>query len=386
MSDITQNFRIVILMISNFGVADGGRETWAYNFIPRLLKRWPSVILDLIGLNRSGEPDNEPSLTHLLAGRGEVTFLHSTRQRYVALSMVGQAPRALSTRSLQTPDLVIGVGSAVELLVMQASPALRRAPKIIWLRTILVDEKSTKLPKPLRAALRSMEVRLLRTADLLIANGEDTARYYRDRGLSVVVIPNGIDIAHWNWRQRSWNAPLRVTFVGRLIAEKGVEQFLRLARALHDRGNFEFHVVGEGPLESEVRRALDEGWVVAHGAVSNSKVREILAETDVCVGFSFEGGGGGVSNALLEQMASGCVIIAWQNAIYAQLLDHSNAFLVRQGDVEGAQLALEEVLDQPAKAQRIAANARKTAENYSFEAHIDKFVAVAEVLLMEKRP
>src|SRR5690349_14839162 len=114
--------RIALLMISNFGVADGGRETWAYNFIPRLLERWPEVALDVIGLHRAGQQDNAAQVQALLRDRGSVTFLQSRRRRFPILSMLRQSPRSLSRARLAAPDLVIGVGSAIEALVIMLSP------------------------------------------------------------------------------------------------------------------------------------------------------------------------------------------------------------------------------------------------------------------------
>src|SRR5688572_15719887 len=136
-----RNLRITLLMISNFGVSDGGRETWAYNFIPRMLERWPDVLLDIIGLNRSGEPDNIPRLKALAPGRIGVTFLHSKRKSLPTLTVLRDAPVHLSKGLHHTPDLVIGVGSWMELLVVLRSPALNRAPRIVWLRTIWLHEK-----------------------------------------------------------------------------------------------------------------------------------------------------------------------------------------------------------------------------------------------------
>ena len=50
-------------MLSNFGRADGGRETWAYNFLPGLLERYPQLRLNIYGLRVDGEPDNEGTLS-----------------------------------------------------------------------------------------------------------------------------------------------------------------------------------------------------------------------------------------------------------------------------------------------------------------------------------
>lgn len=370
--------RITLLMISNFGGADGGRETWAYNFIPRLLKRWPGITLDIIGLHRAGQPDNRQRLSDLLGGRGSVTFLQSDRKRFPVLSMLRQAPSV----KLAAPDLVVGVGSAIEALVISLSPALRRARRIIWLRTILTDERAAQVPGWLGRTVRALEVRLLRSADALIANGEDTAAYYRAQGLTVTVIANGVDVHRWKADPPSLNRPVKVAFGGRLIREKGVAEFLAVAERMHGQG-FEFHVIGEGPLAPDVEQAQRARRVIHHGAKPNNELPSLISSMDVCVFLGLEGGGGGVSNALLEQMASGRVIIAWRNRIYRQLLDEGNAYLVPQGDVDGIERTLRDILDRPAEARRRAAAAQATAQSYSFDTHLDKFVALAQPLLTE---
>jgi glycosyltransferase involved in cell wall biosynthesis len=378
--------RIALLMISNFGVADGGRETWAYNFIPRLLRRWPGVTLDVIGLNREGEPDNSGRLLTILKDRGTVTFLHSRLRRWVLLSPLCDAPFQLSTTKHAAPDLVIAVGSIMELVVVLASPALRRAPRIVWLRTILADEKAARLPRWAIRLLRRVETPLLRSADLLIANGEDTAAYYRRRGLIVTVIANGVDVERWRADPPALNRPLRVLLVGRLMPAKGTLEYLELAKRLH--GNFDFQVVGDGPLDDLATRAHNEGWLVNHGSKPNSELPALLASVDVCVGFSFHSpdrGGGGVSNALLEQMAAGRVILAWRNAIYEQLLDENNAYLVPQGDVGATERILKEIRDRPEESLRRAAAARETAKRFSFDEHLRKFTDAVQPLLADQR-
>jgi glycosyltransferase involved in cell wall biosynthesis len=379
--------RIALLMISNFGVADGGRETWAYNFIPRLLRRWPGVTLDVIGLNREHETDNSERLLAILQKRGAVTFLRSRRRRWVVLSALRRDPPVqLLTKRQPAPDLVIAVGSIMELLVVLSSPALRRAPRVVWLRTILADEKAARLPKWAIRILRPVEIRLLRCAHLLIANGEDTAAYYRRRGLTVTVIANGVDAERWRSDPPALNRPLRVLLVGRLMPAKGFVEYLDLGKRLH--GEFEFHVAGEGPLEKLAERAHNEGWLVNHGSKPNSELPALLASMDVCVGFSFhspERGGGGVSNALLEQMAAGRVIVAWRNEIYGQLLDDTNAYLVPQGDVAAAYRVLNDIRDRPDEARRRAAAAQETAKRFSFEVHLGKFTTAVQPLLAGHR-
>ena len=74
-------------------------------------------------------------------------------------------------------------------------------------------------------------------------------------------------------------------------------------------------------------------------------------------------------------MASGRVILAWENRIYKQLLNSTNSFLVPEGDVGRAEQALRSMANEPAEALARASNARKTAETFSFDAHVDQFLA-----------
>ena len=366
-------------MISNFGVADGGRETWAYSFIPRLLRRWPAIQLDVIGLHRAGQQDNRGRMAGLLGDRGSIKFIESARKRFPVLSMLRQVPWRLATSRHPKPDLVIAVGSVIELVVILASPSLRRARRIVWLRTVLMQERSQQLG-PLGRVGHALERRLLRSADLLIANGEDTARYYRDYGLEVHVIPNGVDLGRWRSAPPKLERPVRVVLIGRLIRHKGLAEFLALAKRMHGHG-FEFHVVGEGPYESEVKDGQRKGWLVYHGVMPNEELPALIATMDVCACLALEGAGGGVSNALLEQMASGRIILAWNNAIYRQLLDETNAWLVTQSDVDEAEKALRDIAERPDEARRRAAAAQDTASGFSFDSHVARFAALAEPLL-----
>jgi len=378
------NPRLALLMISNFGIADGGRETWVYNFIPRLLERWPSARVDVVGLNRSGEPDNSAQVREIDPRRVSATFIHSARRRFAALSLLRMAPTSLTSERIPRPDLAIGVGSWVELLVILLSPAFRQVPRIVWLRTIWSHEKARRVPSALRGFAKALELAILRRANVLIANGEDTADYYRKLGLDVVTIANGVDLSRWVVGPLFRSTRLRIAFIGRLIAEKGVRDFLEVGQRLGRSGRFEFHVVGEGPCEPDVLAGQAEGWLIHHGPISNRDLPTLVGEFDVCVALSYAsetGGGGGVSNALLEQMAAARVVIAWENATYRQLLDEDNAFMVPQGDLVALERALLAVSAERPEALRRAQAARKTAAAFSFETHIEKFVAVAATLL-----
>ena len=372
-----------LLMISNFGAADGGRETWAYNFIPRLLRRWPDLRLRVLGLRRDGEPDNRDNLLALgpADGRFEVSFVPSSRRRFVALSMFDAARKKHGRGRDAPPQLVLAVGSAVELVAVLIAPAYRNVVKFVWLRNIMWDEKGHQIPGWLQRFARAAEIRLLRRADAIIANGEDTAAYYQRSGLAVTVIANAIDFDKWFHPVEPPREALKIAFIGRLNTQKGAPEFLELASRLRGDPRFEFHAIGAGPFSERFEEAARSGDLTYHGPLRNSELPARLAEYDVCVALTIHSdrhGGAGLSNALLEQMAAGRVIVAWDNVIFRQLLSDENAFLVPQSDVDALDSALRRIAAEPQLAALRARAGQDIARRHSIEDHVDKFVTLAK--------
>lgn len=372
---------IALVMLSNFGQSDGGRETWAYNFVPLLLARNPALRLRVYGFRVTGEADNQVALAAAVQAsdreRLSVEFVRGPADRVPnGFHFAVGLRRLLLRRPLPDPACVVAVGALFEMAAVLTSGAFRGSTKIFWLRTIFVDEKAHRIPRWARALARRMEDAVLRRADLLIANGDDTAAYYRSRGFDVEVIRNAVDFARWHRPPTDLHrSTLKIAFVGRLARHKGIREFAELAAASKGPG-VEFHVVGSGSEEPFVRQAEDRGDLVYHGAMPNSELPRFFETLDACVALTFkssDGGSGGVSNALLEQMAAGRVIIAWRNEIFEQLLDDSSAYLVAQGSVQGLKEAVSSIMKDRPSARKRAAAAQAIARAHSFDEHVDKF-------------
>jgi glycosyltransferase involved in cell wall biosynthesis len=387
---------LALVMISNFGRADGGRETWAYQFLPRLLQRDPDLSIDLHGLRVEGQADTSGELLNTFARsdrRRLHLFFHRVRRNAVpnSLKMIWAMRRW--RKQPPGPDLALGVGSFVELLCMLLAPALRGSAKAIWLRTIYIDEKARRIPAWARPAAKWLETAVLRRADLIIANGDDTAAHYRARGFTVTVIKNAVDLERWQMNPPRLERPIDVAFVGRLVEVKGGYEFLelcsRLTRNVGQRA-FRFHVVGEGEGEilSAVKTLAAAGRLNLHGTVPNDDIPSTLAGMDVCVALTFvrqggaeKSGGSGVSNALLEQMAAGRVCICWDNAAFRQVLDDDSAYFVEQGTVDALEAVMIEISENPEEARRRAANAASLAERYGIDGHMSQFGAATRAWL-----
>jgi glycosyltransferase involved in cell wall biosynthesis len=383
-----------MIMISNFGRSDGGRETWAYNFIPRLLEQDAGLDLHVFGVRRPGEGDNGPELLEAVRpqdrGRLHLHFAEIGRSRLpVGVAAIGALSRLVSRTPMPPIDYTLAVGSFMELLAVLRSPKLSRSLKVAWLRTIYVEEKAGQIHPVLRKLAGTVERHILGKADAIIGNGDDTAAHYRRQGLDAEVIRNAIDVARWHRKARSPNlAPLRIGYVGRLGRVKGINEFAQLARSWTEKDPaVEFHVIGEGPDKGLVEAARDEGKLIFHGAMPNDRLPDELDRLDATVALTFksaDGGTSGLSNALLEQMAAGKIIIAWRNEIFCQILNDQNAYLVEQGSVAGLRRAVEEIIADPADAASRAKEAQQLASQNSFEEHMARFGRLIERAAREK--
>ena len=381
--------RLALLMISNFGRADGGRETWAYQFLPRLLQRHPQLRVDVCGLRVDGQDDNRDALLAAIPeadrGRLGITFLRAARNKVPNSVDLIRAVRG-SGWPAERPDLALGAGSFIELLAMMAAPRLRGVPKVIWLRTIYVDEKAGRIPAWLRRWARSIETAVLRRADLIIANGQDTADHYRRRGLAVEVIANAVDLDRWRMPPPKFETPIDVAFIGRMTAVKGAREFLELCRRIAagpHSARFCFHTVGEGEFSAEAQSLADAGLLVHHGTVDNSALPALLASFDACVALGFVSsgradgsGGSGLSNAVLEQLAAGRLLVAWDNAAYRQAVDERTAVLVPQGDIDALEQAMIAIANDPTRAETMARAGSMRAQDFGFDHHMVRFDSV----------
>jgi glycosyltransferase involved in cell wall biosynthesis len=138
--------------------------------------------------------------------------------------------------------------------------------------------------------------RLLRRAVLnrttaLIAGSEGAMRIHCGWGFKgpIAVIPQmSVDAARAFRFGARTDGPLRVCFIGRLVACKGVDSLLRAIKILHRRGfDVECVLAGEGPERSRLAALAHQLgiWSLVHlrGRLSGEGVRAVLRSSDVLV-------------------------------------------------------------------------------------------------------
>lgn len=238
-------------------------------------------------------------------------------------------------------------------------------------------DRAHALLAPLRRAC-------LRGAHAVVANSQalaDLAR--RADGGPVTVIPNGVDTEAFAPRaDRGPPDRVRFLFVGRLARQKRVDlllaAFARLASPSHGLDAW-LAIVGDGPertaLESQARDLGVAGAVTFRGWVPRAQLREHYGAADCLV---LPSDAEGMSNTLLEAMASGVPAIASDNPGNRELLGAgSHGTLFPAGDVEGLHAAMRSLAGDPVAHARLAASGREhVVRAHSWPAAADAYIAL----------
>ncbi|MFH0965750.1 MAG: glycosyltransferase [Planctomycetota bacterium] len=234
-----------------------------------------------------------------------------------------------------------------------------------------------------RSPLKRLVLALLRNADAFVALSSTIRDELRSLGVPlrrIHVIPNGIPIP--SPPRRTARPPLAV-FVGRLCAEKNLDNLLRAWRIVMDKlPAARLELVGDGPLADPLKRlARDlglESSVTFTGNVVD--VEERLSRARVFVQPSISEG---MSAALLEALAAGlpAVVTATSGAVDLVTEDVSGKF-VPPDDPTRIAKALTELLVDEERARSLgeaayAAVASRCDIQVVTDAHLDLYARLA---------
>jgi glycosyltransferase involved in cell wall biosynthesis len=173
------------------------------------------------------------------------------------------------------------------------------------------------------------------------------------------VVPNGIDLP-----SATEDPGSGVLGVGRLIENKAWDVLIDAVA----RGGPVLTLAGDGPERAalEARARAAGATVRFEGAVKRDRLDELYAAAKCVVLVARRGEG--LPNALLEAMAHGRPVIATNVGGIADLVkDGVNGCLVPAGDAIALRAAIERIETDPQRGVRLGAEARRTAERFSWE-------------------
>jgi glycosyltransferase involved in cell wall biosynthesis len=168
-------------------------------------------------------------------------------------------------------------------------------------------------------------------------------------------------------------------FVGRLREDKGVPVLLEALAMLVRERPLGVLVLGEGPLEEEVRAQVRSGRLGPHASAPGFRSDAVswMKAASLVVSLSrIEG----MPNSVIEAMAAGCPLVVSDIPQHREILDASSATLVPLDDARATADAVRAVLDDPTAAAERARRARARAEAWSLDATSAAYATLYEEL------
>ncbi len=210
-----------------------------------------------------------------------------------------------------------------------------------------------------------------------ICNGVDTGKFFPTTQKPLDLPPPGFLAGD----------PVVVGTVGRLQPVKDqatlLRAFARVAqRDAHGASKVRLVVVGDGPLQGELARLAGELGIapLTWFAGNRHNVADLLRLFDVFVLPSLAEG---ISNTILEAMATGLPIIATRVGGNTELVhDGVNGKLFSTGDASTLETQIVDYLDQPrVRRAHGTASRRLAVDNFSLGLMVEKYQAEYETLL-----
>jgi len=190
----------------------------------------------------------------------------------------------------------------------------------------------------------------------------------------VVRIYNGLDLAEFPAPERDAAAGARaplVASVGRLVPKKGYDVLLKSIALLRDAGRpIRAEIIGDGELRDELAREIDRlrlgDIVVMRGAAAHAEVRDLLRRASLFAlpaRVADDGNRDGLPVVVCEAMASGVPVVSTPVVgIPEAVEDGVTGLLVPENDPAALAAAMRDLLEDPARARRFAAAARRRIE------------------------
>ena len=238
-----------------------------------------------------------------------------------------------------------------------------------------------------------------------VALSHDLERYLRRRvGVPerrLVVLCNGVDTGKFSPGRSGTRDRLRLDFLGRDVVVVGtigrmeavkdqitlVRAFVRLVQGGAGRyDHVRLVAIGDGALRAPAQRLLEEAGMTDAAWLPGERddVPELLRAMDIFVLPSLAEG---ISNTILEAMASGLPVVATDVGGNSELVAAGKTgILVPRADPDAMAEAIRRYVDDPSLRREDGARGRKRCETeFSIDAMVERYATLYDSLLETKR-
>ena len=207
--------------------------------------------------------------------------------------------------------------------------------------------------------------------------------------VAIDVIPNGVELDRFSpapcgqglapgtgpGAKRS-PVVLRLLTVGRLSVTKRVEMLIDVVQILFRDGcQVHLTIVGGGQMEQQLRQMVVEknlsNIIEITGRLDPEKMPQVYQQNDIFVSASMQEG---MSNAMLEAMASGLPIVTTHCEGVEELIK-DNGIVVEKAQASQIAKAIKKLAEDPETRKDLSVAARKQAEKFSWPQVAEQYLS-----------
>jgi len=215
---------------------------------------------------------------------------------------------------------------------------------------------------------RSAKFVLSRVDKIVVPSGY-LVDVFREFGLPASVVPNMVDLAQFQYRERT---PLRP----QLVCTRGFSRYYSVdvvvrafAQVKKQYPEAQLDLVGNGPLEGDIRRLVADLHLTGvnfTGVASRQEIGKYYDEADIFINASWLDN---MPLSIIEAFAAGTPVVTTAPECMPYLVQHEHTGLLSQvGDEKALSANVIRLLREPALAARLALNAHHESQNYTWEA------------------
>ena len=241
---------------------------------------------------------------------------------------------------------------------------LRRVPYIVNITGLgTTFERGGMLKK----MVVTMYQQALKKADCVFFQNERNKQIFEENGIygkkSKRVNGSGVNIDKYVCEGYPGREKPRFLFVGRLMKEKGIEEYLYCAKKYAKRAEFDIIGYCEEAYEEEVNRLQQEGIVRFHGFQKD--VKSYYKDCDAVVIASYHEG---MSNVLLEAAATGRPVLATNIPGCKEAVeDNMTGLLFAPRSAEALEETIEYFLNMPLERREAMGQAARVKMEQEFD-------------------
>jgi glycosyltransferase involved in cell wall biosynthesis len=228
---------------------------------------------------------------------------------------------------------------------------------------------------------RSAKFVLSRVDKIVVPSGY-LVDVFREFGLPASAVPNIVDLAQFRYRERTSLRP-------RLVCTRGFSAYYSVdivVRAFAEVKNkypeAQLDLVGGGPLEGDIRKLvadLNLTGVNFAGVASRQVIGKYYEQADIFINASWLDN---MPLSIIEAFAAGTPVVTTLPECMPYLVEHERTGLLSPvGDADALAANVIRLLRDPALAARLAQNAYKESQNYTWEAVREQWVNTYRALM-----